>query len=222
MFAEMLAEATRDDNYDADRDVLRAADQTETHSAETGSARPSGRVLPSLVESSPWMTAPTEAIPPRRATGRAIANGAAAQTTVVASVSRPRDEMPRGRADVHSMTDSGVAPRPEPQARTSDIPTAFPASETERSPNGARDAITSAATRKPRRRADRTKKQAIPEAAPGPFGAELVIPDALPSDASNRADGASQERRRSIVARYVFGTELKLGERWRQRLRHTR
>ena len=40
------------------------------------------------------------------------------------------------------------------------------------------------------------------------------------ADQSKSDDDGDRKRRRPILARYVFGTELKPGERWKRRLRH--
>jgi hypothetical protein len=45
------------------------------------------------------------------------------------------------------------------------------------------------------------------------------FPATLPSEVG---DGSPQSRKRTIMARYVFGDELKPGERWKRRLLTTR
>ncbi len=160
--------------------------------------------------------------PRRHAHGANAKAKAGKQTPVVTHLSGPREETPHSQADVGSMTDSSAAGRPSPHARSSDVSTAFTTSEAETASTAERDAVTSGAIRKLRRRADRTKTHACPQAARGPFDAGPAVPDALPSGPSNRDDGASRVRHRSTMARYVFGAELKLGERWKRKLRRAR
>jgi hypothetical protein len=221
--AKMFAGAAHSGDGDADRSMLCETDRVGRHAVEVGATHPSGRILPSLVESSPWTIAPVEAPPRRHARGKIAKEAAGKPTPVVASLTVAREE-PHGQTDVCSMTESSMAPRPLSQAPTTHASPALSSSDAETSPQAERAAVTSTASRKlPRRAGGRKKeKKDTSEAAPAPFDAEPAVPEEPSSDPPNWDDGASRRRHRSIMARYVFGTELKPGERWRQRMRRVR
>ena len=50
--------------------MLCETDRVGRHAVEVGATHPSGRILPSLVESSPWTIPPVEAPPRRHARGK--------------------------------------------------------------------------------------------------------------------------------------------------------
>jgi hypothetical protein len=211
---------------DADEKSSPETHQTLQRGAEK--TRPSGRILPSLAESGPEIV-----VPPQVESSRRPARGASAESkpkprarlvsTDIASVDRQAPQPNAADADLG--TDSGVVSRQSQEARPNDNSPATAPSQTKMTAKTERSAAKSAAAAKPRRRSRRTRADAAPQTNHALVDVETSsIPDAdaLPAPPTNLDGGASRERRRSIIARYVFGTELKLGERWKQRLRRRR
>jgi hypothetical protein len=119
------------------------------------------------------------------------------------------------------MIGSDSASQQFPQARSNDSPRV--ASGVVQPIDSGRSAAKSAASKKPRRRDDVANTDMSAQSTRLPIDLEpSPVPGARPTIPSGLEDGPSRERRRSIMARYVFGTELKPGERWKQRLRRTR
>ena len=219
---ETFRDATHDGVYEVDQTGRREAERAKNPAFEFDPIRPSGRILPSLVDSCPWSLPEVEPSR-RRAHGASCGNKPTKPTEVVATnVSEPhRGTQPSTYAEAGLVIDSDTAPHESPQAPSNDAPLVAPPSEA--SINSERSAVKSTTGKKARRRNDVTKTHMSPQTASlsGDVGPSS-FPDAQPKNSSNLHDGASRERRRSIVARYVFGTELKLGERWKLRLRHAR
>jgi hypothetical protein len=219
----MLAGVAHSGDGDAEESTLCETDRMGRHAVEVGATRPSGRILPSLVES-PRTIVLVEAPSHRHARGEIAKVAAGKRTPVDAGLTTTREE-PGGQTDVCSMIESSMARHPSLQTCSPHVPTTHSSSGTESSPPTERVAVTSTASVKLPRRAGRGKKEKkdmTSEAAPLPFDAETAVPEGPPSDPPNQDDGASRRRHRSIMARYVFGTQLKPGERWRQRMRHVR
>ena len=185
------------------------SDRAEDPNPKLVSPQPSGRILPSLVEVSPWPEASVKAETPRKparepGARRKTAKRAKAATAEVLEASR------LGLSDSADLTidltvaATGVA---APERKSS--------AKTRRG-----DA---AANKKPQRRAHAAKTPKIPPIAAAPVAANPPAPAVeRQANPATRGDGPRQERRRSIMARYVFGTELRPGERWKKRLRKPR
>jgi hypothetical protein len=172
-----------------------------------------GRILPSLVENSPWLLAPEEAATPRR---RRSTETPGSEPRQAARSSRFAHKDSRAAAD--------PAPRQSPQGRSQ---------ERSDDDSSARSAVSKAiASRKARIRADKSPadERLSSLKADGETGQRLGAsfapigvqsPGGVGAPSSIQADehsSAARSRRKSILARYVFGTELKLGERWKKRL----
>ena len=71
---EAFSDAARDRFYEVDQTGRREADQTEKRALEIDPIRASGRILPSLIGSSPWTLPPAEAEPLRRRARGASSN----------------------------------------------------------------------------------------------------------------------------------------------------
>jgi hypothetical protein len=222
-FEETFRDAARDAAYEADQTGLEA-NQAEKHAFEIDPTISSGRILPSLVETSPWTLPPAEAEPSRRLARRALRKDKPARPTEVVVIDVPkrrRATPPPGHADACSMIGSDSASQQFPQARSNDSPRV--ASGVVQPIDSGRSAAKSAASKKPRRRDDVANTDMSAQSTRLPIDLEPPpVPGARPTIPSGLEDGPSRERRRSIMARYVFGTELKPGERWKQRLRRTR
>ncbi len=208
----------------ADKTAARITDPTGERVFEAAPAGHAGRILPSLVESSSWLVTTSEIKPSQRRANGADLEGRSAKRdheveTDAADSRRPNS--PRSQADARSMTSLDAARHLPPQARSNDALTAFLPSQAKTSTEAERSAEASTAGKSPQRRARRAETHKNPQTAPTPTDVELwSIPDARPANPSKLGDGASQKRRRTVMARYVFRTELKLGERWKRRLRH--
>jgi hypothetical protein len=216
---ETFRDAPRDAVYAVDL-AGHEADQADKHAFEIDPIRSSGRILPSLIDSSPADTEPSR----WRRRGAPRKDKPTKPPEVVATnVPKRRGGVPPpGHHDAGSMIGSDSASQQSPQARSNDSPRV--ASEAMASINSERSSVKSKAGRKPRRRGDLTKTHTSPQTAPLPIDDRpLSTSDTQPAmPSSNLDDGTSRERRRSIMARYVFGAELKPGERWKQRLRRAR
>ncbi len=222
-FEETFRDATRDAVHEPGQAGLEA-NQAEKPVFEVDPAIPSGRILPSLIESSPWTLPPAEAEPSRRLARGALRKDKPTRPTEVVAGDVPKRRKgrpPSDRVDAGSTIGSDSASRQSPPPRSNDSPHA--ASQVMQPINQGQIAAKSTATRKPRRRDDLSTTHMSLRITTLPIDAEpLPAPDAQPSRPSDLEDDAPRERRRSIMARYVFGTELKPGERWKSRLRHAR
>ena len=156
-------------------------------------ARPTGRVLPSLDEPAPAPEpAPQDDLPRRRGRPRRPTSEAAAE-----DAAPPRR---RGRKPRLAPVGAGAASpeRAQAQAQAGVVAPAPPPRE--------KPPVAAAKARKP---------------APRPPEPASPAPEAVlrPEPQIAREPGEAARRRRSIMGRYVFGTELRLGERWKKRLR---
>jgi hypothetical protein len=162
----------------------REAAQLLEHVFEKAPAPPTGRILPSLVETGSLSEAQPQPEPPKRSRqGKAPKRVRSSKPAVAANDLRPvasgyLQGAPRITAvDEHSalMTRTKATPR---------LPLGL-------------------------------ENVATVQQADAPIAAQS------PSIDLGSEDAASRKRPRSIAARYVFGTELKLGERWKLRLRRS-
>jgi hypothetical protein len=222
---EAFRDGARDRAKEVGQSGGRERDQAEKQDFEFDPIRPSGRILPSLIETSPETLSPAAAEPLRR---RARADSKPTKPTevIAASVSASdRATPPSGHAAAGCVIASRAAPRESAQAQSSDAPLAAALSPAGALVDSERSAVKSTASGKSRRWDDTMKAHPSslgPQTAPSPIDVgPSPTPDAAKSS-PKKFDGASRERQRSIMARYVFGTELKPGERWKLRLRRAR
>jgi hypothetical protein len=164
-------------------------------------ARPMGRVLPSLDEPVPAPEPLPEEERPRR-----------------------RGRIPRSIASEAGRAEDAAPPRRrgrKPKLAAVGAVDASPERAQAQAPSPARAPL-------PREtpavaKAEQRKTPAAPKArAPAPRPVEPPrAPEAIlrPEPQPPREPGEATRRRRSIMGRYVFGTELRLGERWKKRLR---
>jgi len=208
----------------ADKTPVRITDQTCERVFAAAPAGHAGRILPSLVESSPWLATTFTVKRSQMRTSGAELEGRPAKwdhEVETDAEDSPRPNSLRSQADARSMTSLDAARHLPPQARSIDAPTASLPSQAKTSIEAERSARASTRGKSLQRRASRAETYKNPQTAPTPTDVELwSILDARPADPSKLGDGASQNRRRTIMARYVFRTELKLGECWKRRLRH--
>jgi hypothetical protein len=220
---EAFTDVALGDACGADKTTARVTDRRGERVFEAASVGRAGRILPSLVESSPWLATTFTVKPSQRRANSADLEGRPAkrgdEVETDASKSR-RPNSPRSQADAGSMASRDAARHLSPQAPSIDVPTASLPSQAKTSTEAERSAGASRAGESMQRCASRAETHKNLQTALTPTDVELwSIPDARPADPSKLGDGASQHRRRSIMARYVFRTELKFGERWKQRLR---
>jgi hypothetical protein len=117
----------------------------------------------------------------------------------------------RSRSDANSPAVSTAEARQMARRRSLDAPsTAGPS---------AIHAKTAASRKKPAKRPDAAKRLVGSNA---PLDAIVRPPPTAPAQPAQPPvvdDGALRGRRRSIMGRHVLGTELRMGERWKKRLR---
>jgi hypothetical protein len=222
-FEETFRGAPRDAVHEADQADVEA-NQAEKRALEIDPTIPSGRILPSLIESSPWTLPPATAEPSRRRARSASSDDKQTRLTKAIAANAPkrrREPPPSSNVGAGSVIASHAAPDESPRARSNDSPHVVSESILPINP-GQIDAK-STTTKKPRRRDGLLKAHMSPRVTRGPIDVEpLPNPDARPTSPTVSEDHSPRKRRLSVMARYVFGTELKPGERWKQRLRRAR
>jgi hypothetical protein len=209
---EASAVATRAGARDADKTGARVADQAQAWPFGIATAPPTGRILPSLIQNDPEAIAVAEAEPARRdapQTGAAQKKPTKRKQGVAAHV--PSADL---AADQETSPD-------QPSQTPSTAPLATAAKETGASTKKRRTGALPTGGETPRPRPGRGETDSASLTVEAPIRAE---PSSLPgapqaTPATVDEDASRDERRRSRMARYVFGTELKLGERWKERLR---
>jgi hypothetical protein len=212
----ILRETSSDALREISRDHHKTNDQASGRVFESDAARHTGRILPSLLEGAPWLVARSET-KPRGANGAGLRGGTTERKHDVESVvfDSGTPKSPRRHADAGS-TRLATANGFSRQARSIDAPTASLFSLSANPTEVERNAKTSKAGKRTQRPTDRAESPASErtdvESAPN-FDPRLA-------DQSKSDDEGDRKRRRPILARYVFGTELKPGERWKRRLRH--
>jgi hypothetical protein len=214
-----LAEAARDLARDEDRNAAATfAAASQGLAPVVAPTIATGRILPSLVESSP-LTSPIAGsnLPSRRG---GTEDESSEREKVARKVSGRRRRTPRDHDVLASgMTGTSATVDNRPEARSSDE-TSIVASVLVDTPA---KAPRRAATRKSKRHVESTENHAILPIIPMLVdAATAAVPDAPQASRPPPDEGAARKRRRSVLARYVFGTEPKLGERWKRRFQRQR
>jgi hypothetical protein len=177
---------------------------------DIASASPTGRILPSLVESVPGGLSATESKPPKRLSrqGSAEDKMIKGKETDAQSASGRRRRAPSSQGSFEAAADDSV------QARSGHGLVLTTAEQVETRVRTDQTVATSTAAERPHRHGRRAKSQTSSEIA---FASASSAPPANSSILAD--DDVSRKRHQSILARYVFGTEPKFGERWKRRLR---
>jgi hypothetical protein len=174
-----------------------------------GSPRPTGRILPSLEQPEPSMARPAEPEAPRRRGRVAGVNNEAAERKRARAAAEPG-----GRSAANSPTASSPEARQKGRRRSLDAPSMAGASAA-----SATHPKAATARKTPAKRPDAPKRRVGPQAPADAVVRPPPTAQAQPAPPPVADDGAARGRRRSIMARYVLGTELRMGERWKKRLR---
>jgi hypothetical protein len=211
-----LAEAVRNIEAESNKGSKRLLSEAfESGSREVPKSLP-GRVLPSLIESAQWT------FPPDGSGLRNVGAGGRAEEgneRKKRSAAQKRRRTPNAEAPAH--VDAS-----EPSIDTDSVEPSW-------------DMVLGVSGARPKKTV-RRRKRVTPTLPDQSF--ESFIDDTLDEDASTaraleeaaqshqpdasvaaeETNGARNLRRRKILGRYVFGTEPKLGERWRKRFRKPR
>ena len=208
--------AVRAYSQDVGTDEKPKVDQVASTAVETYPARPVGRILPSLIEDhllglvcqNP--DSPQPVVPEGTSTKKGKARDASSGLQFAGpSVERP--ELARFGAAAYLAV-------PKPLPLQSDEARLAVASTRVKRTNKADNSAPAAQSANSKARAGRKTASAPPTVAVV-VDERRSIPAALPDTASESDPGVSSKRRRLILERYVRGTELKFGERWKLRLR---
>jgi hypothetical protein len=187
---------------------------------DIASAIPAGRILPSLAETVPGGLPATESKLPRRPSRQGIT---ADETKINAqNDSQRRRRKPLEGENLAASTQRSLTAAPDDVAQArSGHELVLNVAEQVKTAATRQTAATLTAAEKPQRRDRRSKSQTSSENILAPSGAALSsASNAQPENSSILDDDdVSRKRHRSILARYVFDTEPKLGERWKRRLR---
>jgi hypothetical protein len=205
-----------------DRDAQRAADAVfeakapEPPLPDPAPSAPKGRILPSLVVDDAAARSFREDPPEFDESSRGPAKRRSARLQKTAKPSKPRRISVSPTAETAPPADSGVVSGPPFAAHPAEA-IVVPPSE------AAGSAGAPGSHKAPKRR---VKKRKVPEY--DRIAAWLAEPEPTiiansPRAAPSAADEVSPTaRKRTILGRYVFGDELKPGERWKRLLRKTR
>jgi hypothetical protein len=182
---------------------------------DIASASPTGRILPSLVES----LSATESKPPKRLSRQGSAENKMIKVkeTNAQSASGRRRRAPLGGEDLLASSQGSfeAAADDSVQARSGHGLVLTTAEHVETRVRTDQTVATSTAAERPHRHGRRAQSQTSSEIT---FAS--ASSNAEPANSSILADDdVSGKRHQSILARYVFGTEPKFGERWKRRLR---
>ncbi len=190
--------------------------------AEPAAPRPSGRILPNLAEIELQNNRPLEA-PSSEAAKIPVIKSASERksraTTDARQVGRPRGRPKSSAAEIASPMNSAPTPPGSSSAGRLDEATAIPPSRPFALPaSTARSSASATPARvtrpaKPSESVESPRTPASLEALPPVIGA-----DAPSLQTPSAAGRPSDDRRRKILGRYVFGDDLKPGERWKRRL----
>ena len=193
--------------------------KVDAPAAEPAAPRPSGRILPNLAEIELQNNRPLEA-PSSEAPKIPIIKSAGERksraTTDARQVGHPRGRPKSSAAEIaspmNSAGSSSAGQLDEATAIPPSRPFALPASTAARNSASATPAR---ATRpaKPSESVESPRTPASLEALQPVIGA-----DAPSLQTPSAAGRPSDDRRRKILGRYVFGDDLKPGERWKRRL----
>ena len=191
--------------------------------AEPAAPRPSGQILPNLAEIELQNNRPLEApssvaakIPAIKATSERKYR----QTTNARQVERARGRPKTSAAENASPMNSAPTPAKSSSAGQLDEATAIPPSRPFAPPasTAARNSASGTPARVTRP-AKPSKPVKSPRTPPSLEALQPVIEADAPSVQTPSAAGRPPEdRQRKILGRYVFGDDLKPGERWKRRL----
>jgi hypothetical protein len=193
--------------HDADRDASTwFSGHAPERALDMASAIPTGRILPSLVETAPGGLSATESKLRKRPSRQGSAEDKIKGKVIGAqSASGRRSRVPLGGKDLVASLQGSfeAAPDDSVQARSGQGLVLNTAEQVE-----------TPAAERPHRRGRRAKTHT------SPVNIFASACNAQPASSSILADvDVSRKRHQFILARYVFGTEPKLGERWKRRLR---
>jgi hypothetical protein len=180
---------------------------------DIASASPTGRILPSLVESVPGGLSATESKPPKRLSRQGSAEDKMIKGKEInaqsASGRRRRvslkgeDLLASSQGSFEAAADDSV------QARSGHGLVLTTAEQVETRVRTDQTVATSTAAERPHRHGRRAQSQT---------SSEITFASASNAQPANSSilddDDVSRKRHQSILARYVFGTEPKFGERW--------
>jgi hypothetical protein len=217
---DAFSAAVRAHSQDDGTDEKPKVDQVASTAVETYPARPVGRILPSLIEDhllGPFLQNPDSPQPVIPA-GTSTKTGKARDASSSLQCDERSVEQPE-LAHLGAATQLTV-PKPlplQPDEARLDVASSR-AKRTNKADNSAPTAQRSANSKTRTGR----KKTSAPPAVAVVTDERRSTPAALLDAASDGDPGVSSERRRLILGRYVRGTELKFGERWKLRLRRER
>ena len=191
--------------------------------AEPAAAPLSGRILPDLAEIELQSHRLAEGLAERgvKDLRRKVAEGRKSKPTgVVGQVVRRRGRPQSSANEIVSPMDSAPISSRTSFAGLLDRATAIPAARPPAPPAGtAADDSESATTMRVKRSAKPRKSFESHRALPSLETLQSVIAMVAPSSRSSSAsEGLPPVRQRKILGRYVFGDDLKPGERWKRRL----
>jgi hypothetical protein len=196
--------------------------KVDAPAAEPAAPRPSGRILPNLAEIELQNNRPLEA-PSSEAARIPVIKSASERksraTTDPRQVEGPRERTKSSAAEIASPTNSAPTPPGSSSAGRLDEATAIPPSRPIALP--ASTAAGNSASPTPARATRPAKPRESVESPRTPASLEALQPvigaDAPSLQTPSAAGRPSDDRRRKILGRYVFG-DLKPGERWKRRL----
>ena len=197
--------------------------KVDAPAAEPAAPRPSGRILPNLAEIELQNNRPLEAPSSEAAKIPVIKSASERKSramTDARQVGRPRGRPKSSAAEIASPMNSAPTPPGSSSAGRLDEATAIPPSRPFAPPasTAARNSA-SATPARVSRHAKPSKSVASPRTPPLLEALQPVIGADAPSVQTPSAAGRpSDDRRRKILGRYVFGDDLKPGERWKRRL----
>jgi hypothetical protein len=214
---ESLSWPAGDIAHDADKDASKwFSGHAHERALDSASAIPKGRILPSLVETVPGGLSTTESKLPKRLNRQGRTGDETAKQKINAdnASERRRRRSLDGEDLIPPQRSLKAAPEDLAQARSADEMVPTVPEQVEPSARTRQTAATSTATERPHRHGRRAKSQT---------SSENIFTSASNAHLANSSilgdDDVSRKRHQSILARYVFGTEPKLGERWKRRLR---
>ena len=207
-----------------DRDTQRAADavfesrEPEQPLPDAGSAPPKGRILPSLVADDSATRSFSEDSAPEFESEQ---TPGAAKRRTTRSQKPAKPPKPR-RTSVSSTIETAPLPASSATGSQFHAPPAEAIGVSQREPiaaSGEPDGNAGVSRMKPKKQ---VKKPIPPERvrAPAPLAKAqpFVVANVPPTDPSHAGEVLPKLRKRTIMGRYVFGDELKPGERWKRLL----
>ena len=216
---DAFSAAVRAHSRDVGTDEKPKVDQLTSTAVETYPARPVGRILPSLMENhlfghvSQNPDSPQPVVPPGTSTKTGKAQDVSSNLRC--------DERSVERPVLAHLGAAAQLAVPKPLPLQSDEARLTVASSRVKRTNKADNSAPAAQRTNLKPRRGRKKASASPAIAVV-TDEHRSMPAALLDTASDGDPGVSSKRRRLILGRYVRGTELKFGERWKLRLRKGR